>query len=67
MMKVRSTSMAGPKEVVATFGKSTYVEPFLSREAIQGLILVRDAMPEVWVEVDSSTIAIMERAVIMCG
>jgi len=29
--------------------------------------LVRDATPEIWKMVDESMVAIMERAVIMCG
>ena len=51
--------------VIAKFGKSTYVEPFLSRSAIPNLFLVKDAMPELWANVDASTVSIMERAVIM--
>lgn len=53
------------KSITATFGKSTYEEPFLSMSAVPGLVLVRNVMPELWKSVDSSTVAIMERAVIM--
>ena len=29
----------------ATFGKSTYIEPYLSKASIPGLVLVKDGMP----------------------
>ncbi|KAK7937812.1 uncharacterized protein PG986_014680 [Apiospora aurea] len=47
------------------FGKSTYIEPYLSRSSVPGLVLVKDAMPELWSGVDANTMSIMERAVIM--
>ena len=61
------TSVPGnaTRYVTAKFGKSTYVEPFLSRSAVPGLFLVKDAMPELWANVDANTVEIMERAVIM--
>lgn len=66
MIPVR-TGVGTGRQVVARFGKSTYVEPFLSRASLPNLVLVRDAMPELWANVDSGTAAIMERAVLMCG
>lgn len=51
--------------VRSTFGKSTYIELYLSRSSIHGLILVKDDMPSIWRLVESNTIAVMERAVIM--
>jgi hypothetical protein len=65
VMMSRNTARSSSAEVVSTFGKSRYVEPYLSRSQVPGLVLVRDAMPEVWKGVDSNTVAIMERAVIM--
>lgn len=55
------------REVVSIFGEATYREPFLGRETVPGLFLVRDVMPSVWKAVDSSTEAIMERAVVLCA
>ena len=61
-------SRIGPNsEIIATFGKSTYIEPFLSRSSVLGLVLVKDEMPTLWRMVDSTTIEIMERAVIICA
>ncbi|KAL9122248.1 MAG: hypothetical protein Q9187_001200 [Circinaria calcarea] len=64
-MRSKNAARSSSAEVVSTFGKSTYVEPYLSRSHVPGLVLIKDAMPELWKAVDSNTIAIMERAVIM--
>lgn len=61
----RRTSIDMKEQVVATFGKSTYVEPFLSFNAVMGLKMVKDVLKDVWRNVDPGTIDIMERAVIM--
>ena len=63
----KSSGIRGPTAVVSSFGKSTYVEPFLSMRSIKGLRLVKDAQPDVWSNVDTSTYDIMSRAVVMCG
>ncbi|KAL7900223.1 hypothetical protein HDV64DRAFT_290800, partial [Trichoderma sp. TUCIM 5745] len=34
--------------IVVKFGKSTYVELYLSKSMVQGLILAKDEMPSVW-------------------
>ena len=34
------------KEVIATFGKSTYREPFLSMSAVHGMSLAKNAIPD---------------------
>jgi hypothetical protein len=62
---VRRRSSNSNEQVVATFGKSTYVEPFLSFRSVPGLKLVKDALKDVWQNVDPTTIEIMNRAVIM--
>ncbi|OAP53944.1 hypothetical protein AYL99_11824 [Fonsecaea erecta] len=59
------TGRISRSDIISTFGKSTYVEPFLSRSGVPGLVLVKDAMPELWKTVDSNTYDIMDRAVIM--
>jgi DNA-directed RNA polymerase subunit K/omega len=64
-MTLTNVPGSATRYVTAKFGKSTYVEPFLSRSAVPGLFLVKDAMPELWANVDANTIEIMERAVIM--
>lgn len=51
--------------VKAVFGKSTYVEPILLMNSVPGLHLIKDALPDLWSAVDSSTVGIMSRAVIM--
>lgn len=61
----RRRSPGPTQQVVATFGKSTYVEPFLSIRSVSGLKLVREMLKDIWANVDSSTVRIMERAVIM--
>lgn len=61
----RRTSSNSTVEVIATFGKSTYVEPFLSVKSVMGMKLVRDSLKDVWSNVDSGTLEIMQRAVIM--
>jgi len=53
--------------VLASFGKSTYREPYLRKDTVEGLVLMRDAMPEVWSNVDTGTRAIMGRAVLLRG
>ena len=58
-------STSSNRRIVAKFGKSIYVEPFLSKSAVTSLFLVKDAIPELWLNVDASTIEIIERAVIM--
>lgn len=55
----------GTSLVKAVFGKSTYVEPILLMKSIPGLHLIKNAFPDLWSAVDSSTIDIMSRAVIM--
>lgn len=64
-MVPRNGRRASGSDIVSTFGKSTYIEPYLSRSSIPGLFLVKDEMPTLWRGVDSNTIEIMERAVIM--
>ena len=49
----------------STFGKSVWTEPILISNSVQGMVLIRDSLPDVWASVDSSTHAIMSRAVIM--
>ena len=66
-MVLEGIGMVTNKVVRSTFGKSTYVEPFLSMGAVQNMILVRKAMPEMWSKVDENTHDIMDRAVIMSG
>lgn len=66
MKPVNSRRTSG-SDIVAKFGKSTYIEPYLSRSAVKGLFLVKDEMPTLWKSVDSNTVEIMERAVIMCA
>lgn len=61
----RRTSTDTNEQVVANFGKSTYVEPFLSMRSVSGMKLVKDVLKDVWKNVDSGTIDIMNRAVIM--
>lgn len=51
--------------VESKFGKSTWVEPVLLKSAVSGLHPVQDEFEEVWSNVDSSTSAIMSRAVIL--
>lgn len=64
-MKPKNKRRSSGSDIIATFGKSTYVEPYLSRSSIRGLFLVKDEMPSLWRSVDSNTVEIMERAVIM--
>lgn len=64
-MKPRNGNRASSSDIISTFGKSTYVEPYLSRSSAPGLVLVRDAMPDLWRTVDSNTVDVMDRAVIM--
>lgn len=64
-MKPRNGSRALSSDMISTFGKSMYVEPYLSRSSVPGLVLVKDAMPKLWMTVEPNTIEIMERAVIM--
>jgi hypothetical protein len=66
-MKVRKSGLTTHKEVIATFGKSVYTEPFLSMSAVENMSLVKNAMPDMWMNVDANTVEIMERAVIMIG
>jgi len=42
-------------------------EPFLAMSAVRGMILIKDAMPDIWMMVDSTTHDIMSQAVIMSG
>jgi hypothetical protein len=51
-------------DIVSAFGKSTYREPYLSMSAVPGLVLVKNAMPDLRRGVASNTVSIMERAVI---
>lgn len=62
---VRRRSSNSNEQVIARFGKSTYVEPFLSFRSVPGLKLVKDVLKDVWRNVDVATVEIMERAVIM--
>lgn len=62
---VRRMSTTSNEQVIATFGKSTYVEPFLSFRSVAGMKLVKDMLKDVWMGVDTGTIDIMKRAVIM--
>ena len=64
-MKIKDKNTGRNITVAATFGKSTYVEPYMKRCMVDGLVLVKDAMPDVWERVDSSTVEIMDRAVIL--
>jgi len=64
-MRVRRSTKDGSLEVVSTFGKSTYVEPFLSRDSVRGLHGLQHTMSDVWTSVDAITLPIMSRAVIM--
>ncbi len=64
-MKPKNGKRASGSDIVATFGKSQYIEPYLSRSSVPGLFLVKDEMPTLWKSVDSNTVEIMERAVIM--
>ncbi|EMC97271.1 hypothetical protein BAUCODRAFT_147394 [Baudoinia panamericana UAMH 10762] len=66
-MRIKDKTKGPNSEVVSTFGKSTYVEPFTKMCAVPGLVLVKDAMPDLWEKVDTNTIEIMDRAVIMCS
>lgn len=47
------------------FGKSVYEEPILRRNSVKSMHPVRDVFPELWSDVDASTIEIMSRAVLM--
>lgn len=51
--------------VVSKFGKSTYTEPLLLSNSVSNLRPIRESMPDLWGNVDSSTHPIMSRAVIM--
>lgn len=62
---VRRASTNSNEQVIATFGKSTYVEPFLSFRSVAGMRSIKDVLKDVWMSVDSGTIDIMRRAVIM--
>ncbi len=66
-MTVKNSSKGLGKEVVSAFGKSTYIEPFMKMSMVKGLVLVKESMPDLWERVDSNTIEIMDRAVIMCS
>jgi len=55
----------GVSLVRSIFGKSTYVEPILLGSSVPGLHSIQNALPDLWSTVDSSTIQIMSRAVIM--
>lgn len=66
-MKIKDKNRGTSSEVISTFGKSTYVEPFMKMSMMQGLVLIKDVMPDLWERVDSNTIEIMDRAVIMCS
>lgn len=63
----RSTRPGHDDKVIAIFGKSTYVEPYTSMRSVRGLKLVKNILKDVWSNVDSNTIDIMRRAVIMTG
>jgi hypothetical protein len=58
-------SSSGRSYVKTVFGKSTYEEPILRMNSVENLHKVRDTFPEIWSDVDSSTIEIMDRAVLM--
>jgi hypothetical protein len=62
---VRRMSTSQGSQVVTTFGKSTYVEPFLSFRSVLGLRLIKDSLKDIWQNVDAATIDSMNRAVIM--
>jgi hypothetical protein len=64
-MKLKDNRLGTNSHVIATFGKSTYIEPFLKMTVVPGLVLVKDAIPELWERVDTNTVEIMDRAVIM--
>jgi len=66
-MKRRKARQGYEEEVIASFGKSVYVEPFLSLRSVRGLRLMKEVLKDVWMNVDLNTIDIMRRAVIMCG
>ena len=51
--------------VIAIFGRSTWIEPFLGFNAVSGLSLMKEILPEVWENVDTELTAVMERAVIL--
>lgn len=53
-------------DIIANFGRSTHLKSYLSRSAIPGIFSVKDEMPNLWRSVDSNTVKIMKRAVIVC-
>lgn len=63
-MKVE-TNDSGVAVVKSRFGKSEWVEPILLSNSIPNMVSIKVAMPELWRNIDSSTQAIMSRAVIM--
>jgi hypothetical protein len=66
-MRIKDKNRGTSSEIISTFGKSTYVEPFMKMSMVQGLVLIKDAMPDLWERVDTNTVDIMDRAVIMCS
>lgn len=66
-MKILTRATDEARTVIATFGKSTYKEPYISRSSIDSLVLVKDAMPDLWRNVDETASEIMSGAVIMSG
>ncbi|KAJ5582178.1 hypothetical protein N7535_000798 [Penicillium sp. DV-2018c] len=66
-MKRKKSRPGCEEEVIAVFGKSIYVEPYMSMRSVRGPRLVKDVLKDVWMNVNSNTIDIMRRAVIMCG
>ncbi|KAM3497497.1 hypothetical protein MY10362_009158 [Beauveria mimosiformis] len=54
-----------PAFVRTQFGKSTYDEPILRMNSIRNMHTVKSVFPELWSDVDASTIEIMSRGVLM--
>ena len=59
------TSVGSRSFVRTEFGKSVYEEPILRMSSVKNLHMVKHVFPELWTDVDASTIEIMSRAVLM--
>ncbi|XMA20910.1 hypothetical protein WAI453_013701 [Rhynchosporium graminicola] len=66
-MRIANNTRGAGKDMIATFGKSTYMEPFLSMTSVQDIVLVKNAITTIWTKLDGTTVDIMDRAIIITG